>query len=202
MTLSIALKLKNKLVYFLHQVSYTFIGCMQTTYENFRYRYDKRENPYNQGALRNFKEIFFSKIPPSMNFFRAPVYEEEHMPNEYIPPPYGVNASSKEKIDIEMGEKLVEDDEHPLPTILRNLDYDYIEDNLKSKEGGEGAIIDPFLVDEEPKHLLHPSLVEEEFNDEQLHQRSSSCRAMESNILDPRCLSFSCLLYTSDAADE
>lgn len=162
------------------------ISTNQTTYENFRYRYDKRENPYNQGVLRNFKEIFFSKIPPSLNFFRAPVYEEEHIPNEYIPPPYGVDASSKEKIDIEMSEKNAEDDEHPLPKILRNLDYDYIEDSLKSKEGGEGAIIDPFSVDEEPKHLLHPSLVEEEFNDEKLHQRSSSCGAMESNILDLR----------------
>lgn len=45
----------------------------QTTYENFRYRYDGKTNPYNLGCSRNFKEIFFSKIPSSKNKFRAKV---------------------------------------------------------------------------------------------------------------------------------
>lgn len=45
----------------------------QTTYENFRYRYDGKTNPYNLGCARNFKEIFFSKIPSSKNKFRAKV---------------------------------------------------------------------------------------------------------------------------------
>jgi len=46
---------------------------MQTTYENFRYRYDGKRNPYDVGCAGNFKEIFLSKIPHSRNNFRAKV---------------------------------------------------------------------------------------------------------------------------------
>lgn len=49
---------------------------MQTTYENFRYRYDRKTNPYNRGCACNFVEIFFSKIPRSKNKFRAKVKGE------------------------------------------------------------------------------------------------------------------------------
>ncbi|XVF44346.1 hypothetical protein PTKIN_Ptkin02bG0113300 [Pterospermum kingtungense] len=45
----------------------------QTTYENFRYRYDSKRNPYNLGCVRNIFEIFFSKIPKSKNNFREKV---------------------------------------------------------------------------------------------------------------------------------
>ena len=46
---------------------------MQSTYENFRYRYDQQVNPYNKGVVKNFKEVFCSIIPPSKNNFRAKV---------------------------------------------------------------------------------------------------------------------------------
>nr|CAD1839036.1 unnamed protein product [Ananas comosus var. bracteatus] len=52
------------------------ISTNQTTYENFRYRYDHRANPYNKGIVQNFKEIFFTRIPPSKNKFRARVPRE------------------------------------------------------------------------------------------------------------------------------
>ncbi|OWM89824.1 probable protein S-acyltransferase 7 [Punica granatum] len=45
----------------------------QTTYENFRYRYDRKMNPFNRGCLGNMMELFCSKIPPSKNNFRAKV---------------------------------------------------------------------------------------------------------------------------------
>lgn len=45
----------------------------QTTYENFRYRYDGKMNPYNRGCALNIVDIFFSKIPSSRNNFRAKV---------------------------------------------------------------------------------------------------------------------------------
>ncbi|KAF8390774.1 hypothetical protein HHK36_025302 [Tetracentron sinense] len=45
----------------------------KTTYENFRYRYDMKTNPYNLGLARNVGEIFFSKIPTSQNNFRGKV---------------------------------------------------------------------------------------------------------------------------------
>ncbi|KAF9689047.1 hypothetical protein SADUNF_Sadunf01G0051200 [Salix dunnii] len=46
---------------------------VKTTYENFRYRYDGKMNPYNLGCVRNVLEVFFSKIPKSKNKFRAKV---------------------------------------------------------------------------------------------------------------------------------
>ncbi|ONM03354.1 putative protein S-acyltransferase 7 [Zea mays] len=53
------------------------MGTNQTTYENFRYRYDRRDNPYNRGTLNNFLEIFCTAIPPSKNNFRARVTVEQ-----------------------------------------------------------------------------------------------------------------------------
>ncbi|KAI3467838.1 hypothetical protein Pfo_024501 [Paulownia fortunei] len=47
------------------------IATNQTTYENFRYQYDRKMNPYNLGFASNFKEVFCSKIPRSRNNFRA-----------------------------------------------------------------------------------------------------------------------------------
>lgn len=163
------------------------ISTNQTTYENFRYRYDKKENPHNKGILRNFKEIFFSPLAPSLNKFRAIASEEEQIPDERIHPSFRVDISSKEKIDIEMGDKYQNDEEdHSLPKILRNLSYEYIEENLKTKDGGEGMIADPFLVDEEPGPLLHNSLAGDEINGEKLYQRSSSFDAAEPSTREPR----------------
>ncbi|KAG0453716.1 hypothetical protein HPP92_025020 [Vanilla planifolia] len=58
-----------------------FIG-LKTTYENFRYRYDKKTNPYNLGCPQNVSEIFFSRIPNSKNNFRAKVKEESDAKDE------------------------------------------------------------------------------------------------------------------------
>ncbi|XP_065854014.1 probable protein S-acyltransferase 6 [Euphorbia lathyris] len=45
----------------------------QTTYENFRYRYDRKMNPFNLGCVLNIMDVFFTKIPKSKNNFRAKV---------------------------------------------------------------------------------------------------------------------------------
>ncbi|GKV25228.1 hypothetical protein SLEP1_g34696 [Rubroshorea leprosula] len=55
------------------------IGINQTTYERCRYRGVDR--PYNQGCLKNFTEIFCTKIKPSRNNFRAHVNENERRPS-------------------------------------------------------------------------------------------------------------------------
>ncbi|KAK4256880.1 hypothetical protein QN277_006546 [Acacia crassicarpa] len=58
------------------------ISTNQSTYENFRYRYDRqRVNPYNRGILENFKEIFCSSIPPSKNNFRSKIPRETSSPS-------------------------------------------------------------------------------------------------------------------------
>ncbi|KNA11354.1 hypothetical protein SOVF_135940 [Spinacia oleracea] len=164
------------------------ISTNQTTYENFRYRYDKKENPHNKGIFRNFREIFFSQMPPSLNNFRATVSEEDQLPDDrmHVHPSFRVDFSSKEKIDIEAGDKQQDDEDYSLPKILRNLSYDYMEDNLKNKDGEDRTIADPFLVDEEPRVFLHNSLAEDEFNDEKLYQRSSSFGSVLPSIQEPR----------------
>ncbi|GAB4843997.1 hypothetical protein Ancab_013961 [Ancistrocladus abbreviatus] len=77
----------------------------QTTYENFRHRYDRKENPYNKGVLCNIKETLFSKIPPSLNNFRATVLTEDPVPIDSTIPNLAQDVSPKEKIDIEAGTK-------------------------------------------------------------------------------------------------
>ncbi|KAJ7533892.1 hypothetical protein O6H91_13G069400 [Diphasiastrum complanatum] len=49
------------------------ISTNQTTYENFRYRYENKETPYNLGIFNNFCEIFCTIIPPSKINFRAKI---------------------------------------------------------------------------------------------------------------------------------
>lgn len=113
----------------------------QTTYENFRYRYDKKENPYNKGIIRNLRELFFSKIPPSMNNFRAWVLEDDQTDMGSINSDIG-SVSRKEKVDLEMASKFAEDH---VPDILQNLDYTGIDDDLKAKNADGGIMYDPYF---------------------------------------------------------
>lgn len=117
----------------------------QTTYENFRYRYDTKENPYNKGVFKNLGEVFFSKIPPSVHDFRAVIVEDKSMQLEgpIIDIVEGI-TSSKEKIDIEMGTNPGEYGGFSLPDILRNLDYHDMEESVTSKEW-KRSDTDPYL---------------------------------------------------------
>ncbi|CAI9779600.1 unnamed protein product [Fraxinus pennsylvanica] len=116
-----------------------------TTYENFRYRYDKKENPYNKGVIRNLKEVFFSNIPPSMNDFRAYFEEDESVGVDPTTAEFmGSITTSKEKIDFEMRTKFAEENGLSLPEILRVLEYDDIETNMK-EEGNDRTDLDPLL---------------------------------------------------------
>ncbi|GLT77823.1 hypothetical protein SLA2020_493800 [Shorea laevis] len=142
-------------------VFHSYLICTnQTTYENFRYRYDKKDNPYSKGTLRNLGEIFFSKIPPSLNNFRSFVEEDEYMVVGPVTPNFGVdNGSSKEKIDIEMGGKHGENSAYPLPEILRNLNYDDLEENLEEEEEGRRAF-DPYIANEQDvKELVEVTII-------------------------------------------
>ncbi|CAN8254345.1 unnamed protein product [Cochlearia groenlandica] len=136
-------------------IFHSYLICTnQTTYENFRYRYDKKDNPYNKGVLRNVWEIFMSKIPPSMNKFRSFVNEEDYMMLETPTLNLGESlVSSKENVDIEMGGGKIVVDENgkssSLPEILRNLNYEDLEndcdeDDLKAKDHDDEGIIPPF----------------------------------------------------------
>ncbi|KAL1191534.1 putative protein S-acyltransferase 4 [Cardamine amara subsp. amara] len=120
-------------------IFHSYLICTnQTTYENFRYRYDKKENPYNKGILGNIWEIFLSKIHPSMNKFRSFVKEEDYMMAESPSSNLGDSlVSSKEKIDIEMGGGRILDESgksYSLPEILRNLNYEDLEDDCEEDD--------------------------------------------------------------------
>lgn len=83
------------------------ISTNQTTYENFRYRYDRRANPYNKGVFDNFKEIFFTSIPSSKNNFRAKVPVEPVLPARSVGGGFMSPSMGKAVDDIEMGRKTV-----------------------------------------------------------------------------------------------
>ncbi|KAL8467693.1 hypothetical protein ACS0TY_031078 [Phlomoides rotata] len=137
---------------------------MQTTYENFRYRYDNKENPYNKGMMKNFEEIFLSKIPPSMLDFQALVQDDEDMVREATD--HGFFEGAKEKIDIEMGNKVSEDNLLTLPEIMSSIEFDRIKGNLKHKNEGERSDSHRYITDQE---LEESSIVEVEANDEEKH---------------------------------
>ncbi|KAJ0112237.1 hypothetical protein Patl1_03081 [Pistacia atlantica] len=84
------------------------ISTNQTTYENFRYRYDRRINPYNKGVMGNFKEIFFSSIPSSKNNFRAKVPREPGLTVRPVGGGFMSPNMGKAVDDIEMDGELAE----------------------------------------------------------------------------------------------
>lgn len=131
--------------------SYSFnFDFIQTTYENFRYRYDKKENPYNKGILGNLKEMLCSEIPLSKNDFRSIVLVDEPSTIDSMTPNIVERTmNQKEKIDIEMGSMRAEDGGIPIPEILRNFDFYKLEEDMKLV-GTEGRpSFDPFYSVEE-----------------------------------------------------
>jgi palmitoyltransferase ZDHHC9/14/18 len=80
---------------------------VQTTYENFRYRYDRHANPFYKGVVENLKEIFCSSIPPSKNNFRAKVPGEPALPARTLGRGFMSPNMGKAVGDMEMGRKTV-----------------------------------------------------------------------------------------------
>lgn len=75
---------------------------LQSTYENFRYRYDRSENPYNRGIFGNFMEVFCTSIPPSKNNFRAFVVREPQPPTRATGGSFVNSNIEKVPSDVEM----------------------------------------------------------------------------------------------------
>ncbi|KAF5737599.1 hypothetical protein HS088_TW13G00485 [Tripterygium wilfordii] len=129
----------------------------QTTYENFRYRYDKKENPFSKGLIGNLKEVFCSGIPSGMINLRA------WAPEDYDPSMGSISSElgggfigSKDKFDIEMGGKLGKDGILKMPSILHNLDYSGHDDNLKTKSRDMNASFDPFFFPTDRQLKMQP----------------------------------------------
>ncbi|KAG8475898.1 hypothetical protein CXB51_032664 [Gossypium anomalum] len=86
------------------------ISTNQSTYENFRYRYDRHENPYNKGVIRNFVEVFCTSIPPSKINLRAKVLKEPAIAPRTVSGGFISPNNGKAIGDIEMGRKPVWDE--------------------------------------------------------------------------------------------
>ncbi|XP_020102541.1 protein S-acyltransferase 8-like isoform X1 [Ananas comosus] len=109
------------------------IASNQTTYENFRYRTDNRHNVYSRGCLKNFLEVFCSKIEPSRNKFRSYVQEEVARPSPFIQnremvaedePPRGPRAKVED--DLEIGGDLLK--------ISRRHHFEDVDEELNSRD--------------------------------------------------------------------
>ncbi|KAL8478496.1 hypothetical protein ACS0TY_030401 [Phlomoides rotata] len=77
------------------------ISTNQTTYENFRYQYSRRANPYNKGTVQNFLEIFCTGVPPSKNKFRAKVQRKAETPSHSVSARFIVSNLGNDKRDQE-----------------------------------------------------------------------------------------------------
>lgn len=133
---------------------------MQTTYENFRYQYDKKGNPFNKGSFGNIKETLCSSLPISRNNFRSFVVEDEHVTVGSLTPNImeGI-LTPKEKIDIEMGSMRAEDGGFPIPELLRKFDFDNFDDDMRFTDEEGQPSFDPFYsVDEDIKDSTRTSV--------------------------------------------
>ncbi|KAK1357976.1 S-acyltransferase [Heracleum sosnowskyi] len=131
------------------------ISTNQSTYENFRYRYDRRDNPYNKGVIENFKEIFFTSIPISKNKFRGVVQKEPGMPRA---PGVGFVSPNLEKTmgDVEAGRKPVWDDS---ATGLSEAEAELSNDDGANRAGAEESPDLSRIIDvegTEGRSILHP----------------------------------------------
>ncbi|XP_051138895.1 probable protein S-acyltransferase 4 isoform X2 [Andrographis paniculata] len=147
----------------------------QTTYENFRYRYDKKENPYNRGMLKNLKEICFSRTVPSLVNFREWVAEEDYSSMASISRKFGVDTlKSNGKIDLELG--VISKDGKSVPTILQNLDYSGIKDSFKKGTKDGKPNLDPIFLsfDEEGSAAEDASTIDDNGTDDRPQKASAA----------------------------
>ncbi|KAJ8759708.1 hypothetical protein K2173_009809 [Erythroxylum novogranatense] len=161
----------------------------QTTYENFRYRYEKKKNPYNRGMQRNLLEIFFSKIPPSMNEFRSFVDENELLViGSDTPNVRDDMVDSKDKFDLEMEAKFSEENHYSLPEVRQILDQandDSDENSISQEEGGltfhpveqdvNNSLKDP-IVEDGPRESIR---ISNAGNSRDLREGSAICDDMK-----------------------
>ncbi|XVF07031.1 hypothetical protein REPUB_Repub06bG0102200 [Reevesia pubescens] len=117
-------------------VFHLYLICTnQTTYENFRYRYDKKENPFNKGILGNFKEISLSRIPPPMINFRAWTSEDDNLSvvSSVIDENGDCINASKDNFETEIGVKLNRYSP-TVPNLLQRIDYAGFDNSLNGKD--------------------------------------------------------------------
>ncbi|XP_010517579.1 PREDICTED: probable protein S-acyltransferase 2 [Camelina sativa] len=147
-------------------VFHLYLICTnQTTYENFRYRYDKKENPYGKGLFKNLYELFFARIPPPMINFRDWAPEETDVEVGSIASELDRTFGPRgDKYDMEMEIGGCKNSKGGL--LLQTLEYDNrnIEETVKKKGLGEGTIetntVFPIPGIQEPAYITRNSSVD------------------------------------------
>lgn len=101
---------------------------LQSTYENFRYRYDRRANPFNKGVFANFFETFCSSIPQSKNDFRKKVPKDPSILPRIVGGGFVSPLMGKAISDIEMGRKPAWDE-------AAGQDVDFEDEHISNDDG-------------------------------------------------------------------
>ncbi|XP_006296259.2 probable protein S-acyltransferase 2 [Capsella rubella] len=144
-------------------VFHLYLICTnQTTYENFRYRYDKKENPYGKGLFKNLYELFFARIPPPMINFRDWAPDEADVEVGSIASELDRTFGPRgDKYDMEMEIGGCRNSKGGLR--LQTLEYDNsnIEETVKKKGFGEGTT-ETFCIPgiQEPSYITRNSSVD------------------------------------------
>ncbi|KAL9232689.1 hypothetical protein vseg_007769 [Gypsophila vaccaria] len=117
----------------------------QTTYENFRYRYDKGKNPHNLGLINNLKQVFLSRTPPSAVNFREMVLVEDVVIPE-SPSYHDGYMGFRRNFDMDVGNKFNKNSSLVVTSILQNLDYAGIDQKWKQVTSQDGGPIDLIVI--------------------------------------------------------
>jgi palmitoyltransferase ZDHHC9/14/18 len=155
------------------------ISTNQSTYENFRYRYERRVNPFNKGIFKNFLETFCSSIPSSKNNFRKKIPKDPSILPRIVGG-YENPIMGKAINDIEMGRKPVWDE-----GAVHNGDYE--EEHVSNDDGPDK---DQALHDADVSPDLSRNLPTEstERRDVSYSRRSSRGRRSGSLNISPEIL--------------
>ncbi|XP_021749143.1 probable protein S-acyltransferase 3 isoform X3 [Chenopodium quinoa] len=116
-----------------------------TTYENFRYRYDKGKNPHNFGVVKNIKQVLFTKTPPSaINFRELVIVEDVVLP---MTPSDNESYTGFGKIsDQDMTQRLTQSGRWVLQSNFQNFNHEDSDEKLKKKVGNQDTSTDQFLL--------------------------------------------------------
>ncbi|XP_074574963.1 putative protein S-acyltransferase 7 isoform X2 [Curcuma longa] len=130
----------------------------QTTYENFRYRYDMWANPYDRGMVTNIMEVFFTSIPPSKNRYRARASREQGLPSQSVAQSFLSSNMGKAMDDIEMGRKPISWEEARSFAHLDDLEGLTTDSKMvDEKDGAVGSVDSPGSSKENfPRTIHHP----------------------------------------------
>lgn len=124
-------------------VWFASLGNEQTTYENFRSLYGKKENPHDRGVVKNLKEILFSQTAPSLVNFREWVSEEDETFAQSINRKFGWDTSHKSNKVRDVELSIHGKDGKPFQEFLK--DYNWSDDSLNKGRVGKTTTNDHFM---------------------------------------------------------